>query len=57
MFIFVIVLVFKCFCDICGNPPKTKYFDAAEETLIQGNTYQQTSMLVGVLCKCLYVKC
>ena len=31
---------------------RPKYFDAAEETLIQGDTYQQTPMLVGVLCKC-----
>ena len=52
MFMFVIVLVFKCFCDIHDKPPKTKIFDAAEEALIQGNTYQQTPMLVGVLCKC-----
>ena len=34
------------------NLQRPTYFDAAEETLIQGNTYQQTPMLVGVLCKC-----
>ena len=34
------------------NLQRLKYFDAAEEALIQGNTYQQTPMLVGVLCKC-----
>ena len=34
------------------NLQRPTYFDAAEETLIQGNTYQQNPMLVGVLCKC-----
>ena len=31
---------------------RPKYFDAAEETLIQGNAYQQIPMLVGAFCKC-----
>ena len=31
---------------------RPKYFDAAEEALIQGNAHQQTLMLVGVSCKC-----
>ena len=54
MFIFVIVLVFKWFFFeiYVKNLQRPIYFDAAEETLIQGNTYQQTPMLVGVLCKC-----
>ena len=52
MFIFVIVLVLKCFVIYVEILQRPKYFDAAEETLIQGNTYQQTPMLVGVLCKC-----
>ena len=31
---------------------RSKYFDAAEEALIQGNAHQQIPILVGVLCKC-----
>ena len=50
LFIFVIVLVyFVIHVKILQRP---KYFDAAEEALLQGNAHQQTFMLVGVLCKC-----
>ena len=38
---------------------RPKYFDAAEEVLIQGNAYQQTPMLVGscINVDSLYVGC
>ena len=41
--------IFVIYVKILQRP---KYFDAAEETLIQGNAHQQTLILVGVLCKC-----